>query len=429
MTNDGAATWETYLRSQFPAYLLPKSAVEKLSVEEASRFLATLADKPSAFTMLRNVSFLAPRMGDLRSFVERVRVFVRALPSTTEITQRYWNGGFQGKLDLRTTTLLHAQGRRTEFVTRTPRRDFDLPENIVLRSVCERLHALLKSVRHMTAELPDEESDTELLQGWGSGGRECEGVLNHTLSATALRNVSTRRVDEHDLAAARGSRQPVFQEAARWHDDLHLGLDDADPARIARTVAEGSLLPLSKDTQFEIAVAIRLIARVSEALEIAQPGKWQHERGLVIAGRKDIATLRHGDLAIRFFYNQAELEAGATDRGVQHYFAPKSRMRPDVTVTICRGEHVLSALVVECKHTPSKDYLISGFKEAMLYRYEYASALRGAVKSVLVGSSAIPSAVHANQEVIAATWADWPPKEVVSSVIDAINSNERPGAP
>lgn len=420
MTTDGNATWETYLRSQFPAYLLPKSAVEKLSVEEASRFLATLADKPSAFTMLRNVSFLAPRMVDLRSFVERVRVFVRALPSTTEITQRYWNGGFQGKLDLRTTTLLHAQGRRTEFVTRTPRRDFDVPENIVLRNVCERLHGLLKNVRYMTAELPDEESDTDLRQGWGSGGRECEGALNHTLSASALRNVSARRADEHDLGAARASRELVFQEAARWHDELRLGLDAADPARIARTVAEGSLLPLSKDTQFEIAVAIKLIAEVNNALEIAQPGEWQHERGLVIADRKDIATLRRGDLAIRFFYNQAELAAGATDRGVQHYFAPKSRMRPDVTITISRGKTLLSALVVECKHTQSKDYLISGFKEAMLYRYEYASVLRGAVKSVLVGSSAIPSAVHANHEVVAVPWNEWPPDEVISSVIDAI---------
>lgn len=424
MMSDGAATWETYLRSQFPAYLLPKSAVEKLSVEEATRFLATLTDKPSALTMLRNVSFLAPRMADLRSFVERVRVFVRALPSTTEITQRYWNGGFQGKLDLRTTTQLHAQGRRTEFVTRTPRRDFDVPENIVLRSMCDRLHALLENLRHMTAELPDEESDTDPRLGWGAGGRECEGMLNHTLSATALRNVSARRPDEHDLAAARASRQLVFQEAARWHDDLRLGLDDEDQARIARTVAEGSLLPLSKDTQFEIAVAIKLIARVSEALEHAQPGQWQHERGLVIKDRDDIATLRRGDLAIRFFYNQAKLDAGVTDLGVQHYLAPKSRMRPDVTVTIWRGGQIRSALVVECKHTESKDYLISGFKEAMLYRYEYDSVLRGAVKSVLVGSSAIPTAVHADREVIAVSWAEWPPQEVVSSVIDALTRDE-----
>jgi len=429
VTADGTASWETYLRSQFPAYLLPKAAVEELSVEEASRFLAALADKPSAFTMLRNVSFLAPRMADLRSFVERVRVFVRSLPSTTEITQRYWNGGFQGKLDLRTTTLLHAQGRRTEFVTRTPRRDFDLPENIVLRSVCERLYALLKSVRQMTAELPDEESDADPRPSWGSGGRECEGVLNHTLSATALRNVSARRAEEHDLGAARASRQLVFQEAARWHDDVHLGLDTADPSLIARTVAEGSLLPLSKDTQFEIAVAIKLIAGVSEALEIAQPGKWKHERNVVVAGRRDIATLRRGDLAIQFFYNQAELDAGATDDGVQHYLAPKSRMRPDVTVRIRRGDKVLSALVVECKHTQNKDYLISGFKEAMLYRHEYARVLRGAVKSVLVGSSAVPGALHADREVIAVAWSNWPPEEVVSSVIIALEFDETPPTP
>lgn len=429
MTTDGTAAWEPYLRSQFPAYLLPKSAVEKLSLEEASRFLAALADKPSAFTMLCNVSFLAPRMADLRSFVDRVRVFVRSLPSCTEITQRYWNGGFQGKLDLRTTTLLHAQGRRTEFVTRTPRREFDVPENIVLRSVCERLHALLKSVRQLTAELPDDESDTDPGHGWGSGGRECEGVLNHTLSATALRHVSARRAEEHDLGAARASRQLVFQEAARWHDDLHLGVETTDPARIARTVAEGSLLPLSKDTQFEIAVVIKMIARVSEALELAHPGKWQHERNLVVAGRRDIATLRRGDLAIQFFYNQAELDAGATDHGVQHYLAPKSRMRPDVTVRICRGDQVLSALVVECKHTQRKDYLISGFKEAMLYRHEYAPVLRGAVKSVLVGASAVPSALHADREVIAVAWDNWPPEEVISSVINALDLDETPPTP
>jgi hypothetical protein len=36
---------------------------------------------------------------------------------------------------------------------------------------------------------------------------------------------------------------------------------------------------------------------------------------------------------------------------------------------------LLSALVVECKHSSNKDYLISGFHEAMLYRHEYAPVL------------------------------------------------------
>jgi hypothetical protein len=404
---DGTATWETYLRSQFPAYLLPESAAEKLSVEEATRFLAALTGKPSAFTILRNVSFLAPRLADLLGFVRRIEVFVRALPSTTETVQRHWIGGFQGKLDLRTTTMLHVQGRRTEFVTRTPRRDFDLPENVVLRGVCDRILTVLTALRN-AGMLPD--------TGWGIGGRECEGVLRHVLATTAFRNVSSRPVDGHDLAAARAGRHPLFHEAARWHDELRSGLDDDDPARVARIVADGALLPLEAPTRFEIAVAMKLVAGVSHVLA---SGEWTHERSLVIAGRKDIATLRRGDITIRFFYNQAELDEGPTDLGVQHYFSNSSRMRPDVTVTINRKKELLSALVVECKHSPNKDYLISGFHEAMLYRYEYAPVLRGAVKSVVVGSSPVPGDVRAGDEVIAVTWDDWPPKEVITSIVGA----------
>jgi hypothetical protein len=309
--------------------------------------------------------------------------------------------------------MMHVQGRRTEFVTRTPRRDFDLPENIVLRSVCDRILGLLTGLRN-AGMLPD--------TGWGIGGRECEGVLRHALAATALRNVTNRPADTHDLAAARAGRHPLFHEGARWHEDLRNGVDDDAPAHVARILADGALLPLEAPTRFEIAVAMKLIAGVSQLLANAEPGQWTHERCLVIAGRKDIATLRRGDIMIRFFYNQAELDEGPTDLGVQHYFASGSRMRPDVTVTINRKKDLLSALVVECKHSPNKDYLISGFREAMLYRHEYAPVLRGAVKSVLVGSSAVPGTVRAGDEVIAVSWADWPPKEVVASITSVATS-------
>src|SRR4051812_26244343 len=189
MTVESAARWETYLRTQFPAYLLPSSATERLSEAAASRFLAALTGKPTAFANLRGVSFLAPRMMDLLAFVGRVRAQARVLPSTTETTQPHWVGGFQGKLDLRATAMLHQQGRRTEFVTRTPRRDFDLPENVVLRSVCERLVTLLAELR-IAKMMPE--------KGWSVRGRECEGALRHTLSTTALRNVS-HRVDWRQL--------------------------------------------------------------------------------------------------------------------------------------------------------------------------------------------------------------------------------------
>lgn len=412
MTVEGAARWETYLRTQFPAYLLPRSASERLSEAEASRFLAALTGKPTAFAILRSASFVAPRMTDLLAFVSRVKELVRALPSTTETTHPHWKGGFQGKLDLRATAMLHQQGRRTEFVTRTPRRDFDLAENVVLRSVCERLVALLADLR-IAKVMPD--------KGWSLGGRECEGALRHLLGTTALRNVSHRTVHAPDLASARSARDPVFHEAARWHDDLCAGLDSDDPRQIARTVAEGALLPLDAASRFEIAVAMKLIATVSEALASAGPQEWTHERGLIVAGRSDLATLRRGALAIRFFYNQAVLDPGPTDLGVQHYFATRSRMRPDVTVVLERGETLISALVVECKNTVDASYLATGFREAMLYRHEYASVLRGSVKALLVTGAPVSGMPRQDHDVIAVTWDAWPPAEVVASVLSWVS--------
>lgn len=167
---------------------------------------------------------------------------------------------------------------------------------------------------------------------------------------------------------------------------------------------------------------MKLVAKVSEALAIAEPGEWTHERSLIIAGRKDLATLRRGDLAIRFFYNQAQLDPGPTDLGVQHYFASTSRMRPDVAVTLERGATLVSALVVECKHSENKDYLIGGFHEAMLYRHEYAPVLRGSVKAVLVGSGSVPGEVREDHEVVAMSWSAWPSPPVIASLVSALFS-------
>jgi hypothetical protein len=410
MTPETPARWETYLRTQFPGYLLPESAAEVLTEAEASRFLEALTGKPNAFAILRNVSFIAPRMSDLLAFARRVQEFVRSLPSSSETVRRQWIGGFQGNLDLRSTLTLHHQGRRTEFVTRTPRRDFDLPENVVVRSVCERLVGLLTELR-LAKALPD--------LGWGTGGRECEGVLRHVLAASALRSVSSRLCEPLDIMAALGARNPVFHEAARWHGDLRLHLDVDDPARIARMVAEGALLPLDAATRFEVAVAMRLIESLARALS-SDTREWLLERTLIVAGRRDMAALRCGELVIRVFYNQAVLDAGATDLGVAHYFATTSRMRPDVTVTIERGDALITALVIECKHTEDPSYLITGFHEAMLYRHEYAPFLTGAVKAILVGSGSVPGVARANEEVIAVTWDAWPPNEVIASLLAGI---------
>jgi hypothetical protein len=402
--------WDEYLRSQFPAFLLPESATHRLSAEEASRFLGALSGNPDALGLLRLVSLLAPAIsnGDLSGFVGRAVDFVRSLPSTTTIESKVWVGGYRGYLNVRATTALHQQGRSSEFVTRTPRRVFDLPENVVLRAVCSRLHRLLIQLRNA---MPASES------GWRSGSTHCEGQLLKALNSSALRLVTDRAVSALDVSTAQQARHSIYREAVRWYERVGSALDDDEPATIARVVSEGALIPLTASVRFEIAVAIRLIQSVESRLDSTHSAPWDLERGLISAGRRDVARLHRAGTEIRFYYNQAVLPPGQIDKGTAHYFGRYGRMRPDLTVTVARDDRPLAALVVECKLSDDPGYVVSGFHEAMIYRYEYSDALVGPVKAVLVTSGRVVGLPRPSDDVVAVPWSAWPPIEVLDCIV------------
>lgn len=73
--------------------------------------------------------------------------------------------------------------------------------------------------------------------------------------------------------------------------------------------------------------------------------------------------------------------------------------------------------MIECKHSTAKDYLIDGYREAMLYRHQYAPVLRGAVKGALVATGDVPGEVRSTDDVVAVARHQWPPREVIASIL------------
>jgi len=71
---------------------------------------------------------------------------VRVLPSRTLVSQRVWRGGYQGRLDTRATLARHLNGEPDVFVTRARHRDFNLPENVFVRSLASRTVRVLDDV-------------------------------------------------------------------------------------------------------------------------------------------------------------------------------------------------------------------------------------------------------------------------------------------
>jgi hypothetical protein len=404
-----AAPWEDFLREHFPAYLLPESAARSLDVEEAARFLERLTGRPHELALLRAASTLSPRMGELRELALRLLPeLVRSLPSQSEAQERHWEGGFQGKLAIAPTLVHWMAGRRTHFVTRSRRRTFDLPENVLVRAVAERLLRLIVDLR---------QADTIGASGWGADALECEGKLRHLLSSSILRQVPVERVEPHHERAAHAAHHPCYRAALDWHRALHEGLDARDPSRIAAVVAKGALAPLSDSTRFEIAVVIRLIQALWQRLDASEPERWVCERPLVRKNRKEVAELRRDDGArVRIFYNQSHLEAGPCDLGVRHYLNSIGRLRPDATIVV-EHDGVTTATVIEVKLSDKLSYLVDGFQEAIVYRWEYAKHLRGWPKAILVASQSVPGLPRAEDDVVAVGWDAWVPEAVIDGVL------------
>jgi hypothetical protein len=322
-----------------------------------------------------------------------------------------WEGGFHGRLLVGETQALHAEGRRTAFVTQSRTRTFDLPENVLARAVCDRLLHVLTSLR-LARALPD--------HGWGEGLRDAEGKLRHLLAATPLREVPAATVSSFHEAAAQRARDATYHALVRWWGWLRRALDDGDPERIAELVASGALLPIQESTRFEVAVVMRLVETIEDAFEAVMPGEWHRERSLIMPGRTDLAAFQRAGTAVRVFYNQVVLPAGGADSGARHYLGNTGRLRPDVTIVVERDGTRRHAMVAEVKHTHLLGYAVEGFHEAMLYRWEYALELTLRPKSVLVTSAPlVVGEIRPDDDVIAASWDTWPPARLVDAIVAA----------
>ena len=126
--------------------------------------------------------------------------------------------------------------------------------------------------------------------------------------------------------------------------------------------------------------------------------------------------MRDDGYVARIFYNQTVLPSGSVFAGAHYYLGSRGQMRPDIVMTFGVRDLRHNAVVIECKHSADRGYLLEGFHEAVLYRTEYAAELRGRLKSILVVSSSITGAIRSDDDVVAADWRSWPPKGVIQEL-------------
>ncbi len=406
--------WEGWLAEQFPGFLLPDSVHRAIAPEVAARFFARLG-RPDHLRVLQASALVSPSgfAAELRRFVhEEVPRLLQVLPTRTEVFPRRWEGGFQGRLDVRATLAAQLVGGPGTFVTRARRRSDDLPETVLLKHVLRRIWREL--VRLRSAGLIRD-------GGWSAPILECEHRIDALLLGTRLRDVGDLAVDNSHVTAARGARDPAYRTAVRWFERMRTAFDEPSAEATAKLLAEGALSPFAAETRFEIAVVLRLIHALWTYVSASEPGRWELNHGLIHSGRSDVASLvRDDEASIAVYYNQAVLPAGPRDLGVEYYFGSIGRIRPDWTVKVSRPGSADRYVVGEVKRSNSGDYQRSGFSEAVLYRFEYAPFLTGWLKSVLVVPASLAGKARHGDPTIAVGWADWVPGVVVEGIIEGV---------
>ncbi|HHO50826.1 MAG TPA: hypothetical protein ENK18_08095 [Deltaproteobacteria bacterium] len=412
MTAPTGEDWEAELESSFPGYLLPHAFHRQIGEAEASRFLHRLSGRPHELALVRGASLISGHLPQLIALTEGTTRLARRLPSHSRIERRLWEGGYAGRLDVRATLARQLRGAPGRFETRQRHRRFDRPENLLLRSVLQRLIEVLGEL--IRAGVLSE-------RGWGADAARVLVQLRHLVARTRLQRIEVRPVDAHQRDAARLAPDPVYGLALRWHRLLADTLEDPDPARLSALLARGALAPLSADTRFELAVLLRLIRALHGALLARDPG-WRLTRACVMPTRRDVAALEHPDGSrIRLFFNQTVLESsGPRGASLGHYLGHRGRPRPDVTVLIEAPGAPVRAVVLEAKHTQDLTYVRQGFDEAALYRWEYRQWMIGWPQAAVVTSAAVPGQVRVGDEVCALGWDGWVPEAFIEGILDGL---------
>ena len=403
--------WEAFLRLHFPGYLLPDASLRDLSEEAAHRFLEGLGARPGELEILRAASFFAAYAEDLDAFARiHLPALLRALPQRASAKPTSWEGRAPGSLDVAATLRSRMEGRSTRFTVRALHPSPDRPENVLVKAVARRLLALTGSLAR---------AGVLARTGWGAAASAWAEALESALQAPSLRAVADAPIDAHHERCALAAAHPAYLAAAALHRAIREGIDDRSPQRIARAVAEGALLPRDDAARFELAVLLRLIEALAMRLE---PLGFTLHRTLILAGRREVADFARGSHHLRVHYNQACLDPGPYDAGLRRYLGQTGRLRPDITVIVDAPGEAPRAAVIEAKLSADPSYLAEGFREAWIYRTEFASHLRGWPRAILVASSPLPGDPRREDEVIAVGWDRWVPDAVISGLVEGLEA-------
>lgn len=318
-------------------------------------------------------------------FVEHLSERVRRIKTIIKRETEELIGEVKGRIrweDTLTRRLNRNPKDNTLFICDRGERDYDIPENLVLKRLLQIIHSIIYDDLSLAFE-----NEYDWLKQWSKGPG-----LKNTLTNIFFRNVYLRRIDlinvrvtERMIYKASCSRLPLYREAAsllsRYNRLMNYDLDDAEAKDLLKNTF---IQPEATSVLFELYWVIKIIKQFDPravTFELLEPGS------------KVVAEWHDSEYRYRVFHDStgsfqfSENTEGLNDSLVDqdNYFGRELKVlrelekmvgtsqnlwggRPDIIVEkYDKANQLESVFIGEVKYTEDTSYAIQGLKELMEY--------------------------------------------------------------
>jgi hypothetical protein len=331
-------------------------------------------EKALNFNTALKIRFLLDE--EIRGFLKRLGTYLRSIRTELSREMDIRKGEVRGRIDWRRTIQAWTSSifqDKTTLVINKPIRNYDIPENLVLKKIVMLLSELIS----------DDQVKVEIERNYDWNQRLKEG--RHHVQEV-LKNVYFKRIMEKDIeitsrmkAQVRKSRKKLYRESCKILEKYQSVFLQHELGQLLR---DTFINPNNIEKTYELVCLFRII----EVLEKASGWKIEKLREITI-NRNETAVLAHeqSDYRIRVFYNVTEpaklsfydsTEPPITKRALNKitsaYFGEKKERtrRPDIILELAQGKVVKDYVVFEVKYTENMDYVVDGIYQALHYLFD-----------------------------------------------------------
>lgn len=324
-------------------------------------------------------------------FIKKLQNRLRRIKTTVEKEKKLFDGEIRGRICWKDTLNKRYSQNPLDnclFVCTQQERNYDIPENLVLKRLLQITHDIV--YRELIIAVEKE-------YGWVKEWFEEEKKLQKALNHTFLKNVYLRRINLEDVHVTRrmiyramNSRQPLYREAAtllsRYQKLMNYELDEREAKELLRNTF---IRPEKTEVLFELYWIIKIIESFKKEIgfeniryKIIEPDKnliaeWSYRDGKY--------KLYHDSTGnFDFSEKYSELSKKVTDK--DNYLGRELKVleklekmtgkqsdslwggRPDILLEKYGKKGKLELIFIgEVKYTNNRSYILQGMKELLEY--------------------------------------------------------------